>query len=245
MAGVLRPDGDGRQALAAAEAAYTRALTAASRVVLAGDCDGAALCAAAAGLADLPFQVGQQHAAIGAGLSDTTRGVQARPPAPGPAPSALSVCAACLAFLRLRGVLLTPKSSLGQMSSLLYCRCTVQSFTAAACLGRASGQAALVEHEGAGGGSCAAERVRGPDGRCAPRAPQHGCGARGACSGLLCAPSCPPVRQRPALVWSIFWQLRHAATHLSRRRGYLDSPSFLSHGGICHGSICERNSEGL
>ncbi|KAK9830979.1 hypothetical protein WJX81_004843 [Elliptochloris bilobata] len=64
------------QALAAAEAAYTRALTAASRVALAGDCDGAALCAAAAGLADLPFQVGQQHAAVGAGLSDATRGVQ-------------------------------------------------------------------------------------------------------------------------------------------------------------------------
>lgn len=102
MAGVLRPDGNGRQALAGAEAAYTRALTAASRVVLAGDCDGAALCAAAAGLADLPFQVGQQHAAIGAGLSDTTRGVQASPRAPGLASSALSVCAACLAFLRLR-----------------------------------------------------------------------------------------------------------------------------------------------
>jgi len=81
--GVLRCGGAAAQALAGAEAAYTRALTAASRVALAGDCDGAALCAAAAGLADLPFQVGQQHAAIGAGLSDTTRAVQARGPPPG------------------------------------------------------------------------------------------------------------------------------------------------------------------
>lgn len=72
----------GAQALAAAEAAYTRALTAASRVALAGECDGAAMCAVAAGLADLPFQVGQQHAAVGASLSDATRGVQARTPAP-------------------------------------------------------------------------------------------------------------------------------------------------------------------
>ncbi len=78
--GVLRCGGAAAQALAGAEAAYTRALTAASRVALAGDCDGAALYAAAAGLADLPFQVGQQHAAIGAGLSDTTRAVQARGP---------------------------------------------------------------------------------------------------------------------------------------------------------------------
>ena len=47
------------QACAGAEAAYTRALTAASRVALVGDCDGASLRGALSGFSDLPFMVAQ------------------------------------------------------------------------------------------------------------------------------------------------------------------------------------------
>lgn len=47
------------QACAGAEAAYTRALTAASKVPLVGGCDGASLRAALCGFSDLPFMVGQ------------------------------------------------------------------------------------------------------------------------------------------------------------------------------------------
>jgi len=52
-------------------------------------------------MADLPFQVGQQHAAIGAGLSDTTRAVQARAPraacSAGPVRGARAAAAAAMA----------------------------------------------------------------------------------------------------------------------------------------------------
>ncbi len=47
------------QACAGAEAAYTRALSAASKVRLVGGCDGASLHAALDGFSDLPFMVGQ------------------------------------------------------------------------------------------------------------------------------------------------------------------------------------------
>ena len=47
------------QACANAEAAYTRTLTAASRVKLVGDCDGASVRGALDGFSDLPFMVGQ------------------------------------------------------------------------------------------------------------------------------------------------------------------------------------------
>lgn len=47
------------QACAGAEAAYTRALSAASKVPLVGNCDGASLRAALDGFSDLPFMVGQ------------------------------------------------------------------------------------------------------------------------------------------------------------------------------------------
>ncbi|BDA42713.1 hypothetical protein COCOBI_03-6060 [Coccomyxa sp. Obi] len=64
------------QACAGAEAAYTRALSAASKVRLVGGCDGASLHAALDGFSDLPFMVGQAHVRVGAGLSDTTKGMQ-------------------------------------------------------------------------------------------------------------------------------------------------------------------------
>ena len=47
------------QACANAEAAYTRTLTAASKVKLVGDCDGASVRGALDGLSDLPFMIGQ------------------------------------------------------------------------------------------------------------------------------------------------------------------------------------------
>jgi hypothetical protein len=47
------------QACANAEAAYTRTLTAASKVKLVGDCDGASVRGALDGFSDLPFMVGQ------------------------------------------------------------------------------------------------------------------------------------------------------------------------------------------
>jgi hypothetical protein len=47
------------QACAGAEAAYVRALEAASKVPLVGHCDGASLRAALDGFSDLPFMVGQ------------------------------------------------------------------------------------------------------------------------------------------------------------------------------------------
>ena len=49
----------GSQACANAEAAYTRTLTAASKVKLVGDCDGASVRGALDGFSDLPFMVGQ------------------------------------------------------------------------------------------------------------------------------------------------------------------------------------------
>ena len=49
----------GLQACANAEAAYTRTLTAASKVKLVGDCDGASVRGALDGFSDLPFMVGQ------------------------------------------------------------------------------------------------------------------------------------------------------------------------------------------
>ena len=47
------------QACANAEAAYTRTLTAASKVKLVGDCDGASVRGALDGFSDLPFMIGQ------------------------------------------------------------------------------------------------------------------------------------------------------------------------------------------
>ncbi len=47
------------QACAGAEAAYARALTAASRVPLVGECDGASLRGGLSGFSDLPFMVAQ------------------------------------------------------------------------------------------------------------------------------------------------------------------------------------------
>ena len=65
-------------------------------MALAGECDGAAMCAVAAGLADLPFQVGQQHATVGASLSDATRGVQARTQEPRWGCFAWCLCSMCV-----------------------------------------------------------------------------------------------------------------------------------------------------
>lgn len=54
----------GGQALASAETAYTRAMTAVSKVALVGDCDGATLRAALHGFSNLPFIVGQVSSAL-------------------------------------------------------------------------------------------------------------------------------------------------------------------------------------
>ena len=55
----MQCDGVLLQACANAEAAYTRTLTAASKVKLVGDCDGASVRGALDGFSDLPFMVGQ------------------------------------------------------------------------------------------------------------------------------------------------------------------------------------------
>eukprot|EP00884_Botryococcus_braunii_P012143 jgi/Botrbrau1/2092/Bobra.0047s0050.1 len=64
------------QALAAAEGAYTRAMTAVSKITLVGDCDGATLRAALHGFSDLPFVVGQAHVKLQEAMQEAGKGIQ-------------------------------------------------------------------------------------------------------------------------------------------------------------------------